>query len=72
LGAGRELILDPDRRSEHDLPMANRGDPDRNRRLPEPVRPEEYVETVDVSTHPGHDEERQERERLARTAGGAG
>jgi hypothetical protein len=37
--------------------------------LPEPVRPETWVETVDAATHPVVPEE-DERARLLRTAGG--
>ncbi len=46
--------------------------PEENRfqHLPEPVRPEDYVETVDTGQVPPRDEETEERERLLRQAGG--
>ena len=42
----------------------------RFRHLPERVRPEELVETVDTAERPVRDEETEERERLLRSAGG--
>jgi hypothetical protein len=43
---------------------------DRFRSLPDPVRAEDLVETVDVSSLPVRDEEGEERDRLLRQAGG--
>ena len=51
--------------------MTRPADDDRFRHLPEPVRAEELVETVDVSQRPVRDEAGEERERLLREAGGA-
>jgi hypothetical protein len=45
---------------------------DRFRSLPAPVRPEDMIETVDVSPLPVRDEDGEERERLLRQAGAAG
>jgi hypothetical protein len=45
-------------------------DRDRFRRLPEPVRREEMVETVDTASHEVPDGS-EERDRLLREAGGA-
>jgi hypothetical protein len=42
----------------------------RFRQLPEPVRPEDMVGTVDVASRPARDEETEERERFLRSAGG--
>jgi hypothetical protein len=39
--------------------------------LPEPVLPEDLVETVDTGQRPVRDEETEERERFLRQAGGA-
>ncbi|WP_448624585.1 hypothetical protein [Geodermatophilus sp. URMC 64] len=50
--------------------MSHQADKNRFRQLPEPVRPEDMVETVDVSARPERDEETEERERLLRSAGG--
>jgi hypothetical protein len=50
--------------------MSQQADENRFRRLPEPVRPEDLVETVDVSERHETDTETQERERLLRQAGG--
>jgi hypothetical protein len=50
--------------------MAQPVDENRFRTLPEPVRPEDVVETVDVSERHETDTETQERERLLRQAGG--
>jgi hypothetical protein len=44
---------------------------DRFRSLPEPVRPEDLVETVDVSNRPARDEAGEERDRMLRDVGGA-
>jgi hypothetical protein len=43
----------------------------RFRQLPEPVRAEDLVETVDVSSLPARDEDGEARERMLREAGGA-
>jgi hypothetical protein len=45
-------------------------DDERFRHLPEPVRPEDTVETVDVAERPGGETEAQERDRMLREAGG--
>ena len=47
--------------------------PEENRftRLPEPVRAEDTVETVDVSERPQTETASQERDRMLREAGGA-
>jgi hypothetical protein len=50
--------------------MSQPSDENRFRHLPDPVRPEDLVETVDVSEHHESDTETQERERLLRQAGG--
>jgi hypothetical protein len=50
--------------------MSQSSDENRFRHLPEPVRPEDLVETVDVSERHESDTETQERERLLRQAGG--
>ena len=50
--------------------MSERPDENRFRHLPEPVRAEDLVETVDVREHHETDTETQERERLLRQAGG--
>jgi len=43
---------------------------DRFRHLPEPVRPEDTVEVVDVADHAPGETESQERDRMLREAGG--
>jgi hypothetical protein len=43
---------------------------DRFRELPERVRPEEFIESVDTAQRPPRDEDTEERERLLRSAGG--
>ena len=50
--------------------MSQQADESRFRHLPDPVRPEDLVETVDVSERHETDTESQERERLLRQAGG--
>jgi hypothetical protein len=50
--------------------MSQPVDDNRFRTLPEPVRPEDLVESVDVSSRPARDEETEERERFLRSAGG--
>jgi hypothetical protein len=50
--------------------MTRQDDRERFRRLPEPVRPEDLVETVDTAEHPVPDG-REDRDRLLREAGGA-
>jgi hypothetical protein len=45
-------------------------EPDRYSSLPEPVRPEDLVETVDVSERSEIETEAEERVRFVRTAGG--
>jgi hypothetical protein len=50
--------------------MSQPADENRFRSLPEPVRPEELVETVDVSSLPARDGETEDRERFLRSAGG--
>jgi len=42
----------------------------RFRHLPEPVRPEDLVETVDVSSLPTRDQETEQREQFLRSARG--
>jgi hypothetical protein len=54
----------------HPVAMGERVDENRFRHLPEPVRSEDLVETVDVSERHEIDTETQERERLLRQAGG--
>jgi hypothetical protein len=50
--------------------MTSADDRERFRHLPEPVRPEDSVETVDAgSPHPAEDEA-EERARMLRLAGG--
>jgi hypothetical protein len=51
--------------------MSEPRDENRFRHLPDPVRPEDQVETVDVSSRPVRDEAYEERERMLREAGGA-
>ena len=46
-------------------------DDQRFRQLPEPVRPEDLVESVDVTDPPPGETESQERDRMLREAGGA-
>ena len=43
---------------------------ERFRHLPEPVRPEDTVETVDVGSPPPAEDEAEERARMLRLAGG--
>jgi hypothetical protein len=50
--------------------MRESPDENRFRHLPEPVRAEDLVETVDVSSLPTRDEETEQREQLLRSAGG--
>jgi hypothetical protein len=50
--------------------MSERADRERFRRLPERMRPEDGVETVDTESLPLPDG-REERDRLLRDAGGA-
>jgi hypothetical protein len=50
--------------------MDERAEQDRFRTLPEPVRAEDLIETVDVSSLPTRDEETADRERFLRSAGG--
>jgi hypothetical protein len=45
-------------------------EPSRYRHLPEPVRPEDAVETVDVSERPEIETDAEERARFLRNAGG--
>ena len=54
----------------HAWPMTDRRDASRFRQLPEPVRQEDLVETVDAEQRPVRDEETEERERFLRQAGG--
>jgi|1185.fasta_scaffold279983_2 hypothetical protein len=49
--------------------MGERVEENRFRQLPEPVRPEDLVETVDVSERPPGESESQERDRMLREAG---
>jgi len=51
--------------------MSQPVDASRFRSLPEPVRAEDLVETVDVTSLPVLDEAYEERERMLRQAGGA-
>jgi len=50
--------------------MSEPADRSRFRSLPDPVQPEDLVETVDVSSLPVQDEETEDRERFLRSAGG--
>jgi hypothetical protein len=50
--------------------MTERSGDERFRQLPEPVRPEDLVETVDVRDLPELETESQERDRMLRNAGG--
>jgi hypothetical protein len=50
--------------------MTQPAEENRFQHLPEPVRPEDYVETVDTGQVAVRDEETEERERLLRQAGG--
>ena len=45
-------------------------EPNRYRRLPEPVQPEDFVETVDVSEHLEVETDHEELARFLRSAGG--
>lgn len=54
----------------HPVRMSEKADENRFRTLPEPVRPEDMVETVDVASLPARDEETEQREQFLRTAGG--
>jgi hypothetical protein len=49
--------------------VTERADENRFRRLPEPVRAEDLVETVDVASLPTRDEETERREQFLRSAG---
>jgi hypothetical protein len=49
--------------------MSEKADENRFRHLPEPVRAEDLVETVDVSALPTRDEETEQREQFLRSAG---
>jgi hypothetical protein len=49
--------------------VTERDEPSRFRSLPEPVPPEEQVETVDVSEHHTFETEAEERARFLRTGG---
>jgi hypothetical protein len=51
--------------------MTQPSDVNRFQRLPEPVGPDEFVETVDTAHVPVRGEDTEERERLLRTAGGS-
>jgi hypothetical protein len=51
--------------------MTQPAEESRFQHLPEPVRPEDFVETVDAGQLPVRDEENEERDRLLRQAGGA-
>ena len=50
--------------------MTQRPEENRFTHLPEPVRAEDTVETVDVREHPAAGTESQERDRMLREAGG--
>ena len=50
--------------------MAQPAERNRFRHLPESVRPEDVVETVDTTQTPPRDEDTEERDRLLRHAGG--
>ena len=50
--------------------MTQPAEENRFQRLPERVRPEDLVETVDAGQFPPRDEETEERERFLRQAGG--
>jgi hypothetical protein len=54
----------------HAVPVTQPEEPSRYRHLPEPVRPEDAVETVDVSEHHEIETDSDERLRLLRQAGG--
>ena len=51
------------------MAVTERAEVSRFRHLPEPVRPEDLVKTVDVSSLPMQDEETERRERFLRSAG---
>jgi hypothetical protein len=51
--------------------MTQQAEENRFQHLPEQVRPEDLVETVDTGQPPPRDGESEERERLLRQAGGA-
>jgi hypothetical protein len=50
--------------------MTDRDGRERFRHLPEPVLPEDTVETVDVASHPALSDEHEDRARMLREAGG--
>ena len=54
----------------HSVGVSERADENRFRHLPDPVRAEDLVETVDVSSLPTRDEETEQREQFLRSAGG--
>ena len=54
----------------HPVGVSERADENRFRHLPDPVRAEDLVETVDVSSLPTRDEETEQREQFLRSAGG--
>ena len=51
--------------------MSTPAEENRYRRLPEPVHPEDLVETVDVGEHGPGESESEQRDRMLREAGGA-
>ena len=55
--------------ASHSGRMTNPPDEKRFQRLPKPVRPEEFVETVDTAQLPLRDEDGEDRDRLLRQAG---
>jgi hypothetical protein len=63
--------LESGREADHaDNVTESTDEPSRFRRLPEPPRPEDLVETVDVGEHHEIETEAEERSRFLRTAGG--
>ena len=54
----------------HPVGVGESADEKRFRHLPEPVRAEDLIETVDVSSLPTRDEETEQREQFLRSAGG--
>jgi hypothetical protein len=65
---GRPLV--PDTAVAHAGGMTQPVDENRFQHLPERVREEDFVETVDTGQRPVRDEETEERERFLRQAGG--
>jgi hypothetical protein len=60
----------PDAALDHPERMTQPVEENRFRHLPEPVRPEDLVETIDAEQRPVRDGETEERKRFLRQAGG--